>query len=249
MSKIDDLLCVANGRLKAGNVGLIIFKRGNKLSLRGMLPAKPGSGKTGFQQQTISLGLYANAAGIKIAEKEALKLSGLIALNQFDWADYTNSKKAIGSIGYWLLKFEGDYFNKRQRNEKSETTWRDYKKIFNKLDPEEKLTKDSLMAAILSTQPDSRTRKRACTYLKKLALFAGLDFDPSDYKGNYSADSVDIRNIPSDAEIQQWRDKMPIAYGLRYAFGLMAAYGLRNYELSHIDLESLKKTPRTSQDY
>ena len=243
MSKIEDLLALANARLKAGNVGIILYKRGNKLSLRGMLPAKPGSNKTGFQQQTISLGIYANAAGIKVAEKEALKLSGLIALNQFDWAEYSNSKQPLGSIGYWLLKFEEDYFNKRQRNKKTETTWKDYKKIFNKFDPEEKLTKESLMAVILSTEPDSRTRKRACTYLKKFALFAGIDFDPSEYKGNYSTDSVDIRNIPSDAEIQNWRDKMPVAYGLRYAFGLMAAYGLRNYELSHIDLESLKKPP------
>lgn len=242
MDKITDLLHAANNRLKAGNTGIVIFKRGSKLSIRGMMPAKPGSGSSGMNQQTISLGLYANAAGIKTAENEARKLSGLIALNQFDWAEYI-SDKTVGSAGYWIEKFEQDYFNKRERNSKTETTYKDYCKIFNKFDKSTKLTKESLLNVVLQTLPDSRNRKRACTYTKKLAAFAGIDFDPKDYKGSYSADSVDTRNIPTDLQIQQWRDKMPPRYGLRYAFGLMAAYGLRPYELFYIDLESLKKSP------
>ena len=244
MASVEDLLKAANSRLKYANTGIILFKRGNKLSLRGMLPAKPGSGKSGSIQQTISLGLYANAAGAKVAESEALKLSGLIALKQFDWGDYVKTASVtIGSAGYWIDKFEEDYFNKRDRNPKTETTWKDYCKVFNKFNQDERLDGTSLLRVVLSTKQDSRSRKRACTYTKKLALFASIDFDPSEYKGSYSADSVDTRNIPSDADIQQWRDKMPPSNGLKYAFGLMAAYGLRNYELFHIDLESIKKPP------
>jgi hypothetical protein len=280
VASVEDLLKAANSRLKYANTGIILFKRGNKLSLRGMLPAKPGSGKYGAAafgcessypkraasiQQTIALDLYANAAEAKVAESEALKVSGLIALKQFDWGDYLKTANAtIGSAGYWIDKFEFDYFNKRDRNPKTETTWKDYCKVFNKFDRDARLDHASLLRVVLSTKPDSRSRKRACTYTKKLGLFASIDFDPSDYKGNYSADSVDIRNIPSDADIQRWRDKMPSNYGLKYAFGrrvlgvnlhivplwytqkppqLMAAYGLRNYELFHIDLESIKKPP------
>ena len=244
MSKIDDLLSVANNRLKTGNVGLKIFKRGSKLSLRGMMPAKPASGKTGLVQQTLSLNLYANAAGIKIAEAEALKVSGLIALKEFEWENYISNKgQAINSAGFWIDKFEEDYFSKRERNPKTETTWKDYCKVFNKFDKEKKLTTESLLAVVKNCPPDTRSRVRACTYTKKLAAFAGIDFDPIEYRGNYSADSVDIRDIPSDRDIQEWRDKMPSKYGLRYAFGLMAAYGLRPYELFYIDLESIKKSP------
>jgi hypothetical protein len=77
-----------------------LFKRGNKLSLRGMLPAKPTS-KSGAPsiQQTIALDLYANAAGVKVAESEALKVSGLIALKQFDWGDYRDTPVAVRADG------------------------------------------------------------------------------------------------------------------------------------------------------
>jgi hypothetical protein len=43
VASVEDLLKAANSRLKYANTGIILFKRGNKLSLRGMLPAKPGS--------------------------------------------------------------------------------------------------------------------------------------------------------------------------------------------------------------
>ncbi|MEM9275580.1 MAG: hypothetical protein AAGA80_21845 [Cyanobacteria bacterium P01_F01_bin.143] len=43
MDKIEKMLEAANGRLKSSNAGIIIFRRGKKLSLRGMLPPKPNS--------------------------------------------------------------------------------------------------------------------------------------------------------------------------------------------------------------
>ncbi|MDJ0689208.1 MAG: hypothetical protein QNJ41_11920, partial [Xenococcaceae cyanobacterium MO_188.B32] len=154
-----------------------------------------------------------------------------------------NGSAAVGSVDYWLNKFEEDYFAKRARTPKSETTWKDYSRIFKKLDRAADLNEDSLMKVVLSTPPDSRTRQKACIYLKSLAQFAKIDFDPSDYKGNYSPESVELRDIPSDAEIQQWRERIPNSHGWQYAFGLMAAYGLRNYEIFHIDFDSIKTAP------
>lgn len=96
--------------------------------------------------------MYANAAGAKVAESEALKLSGLIALKQFDWGDYLKTDNVpIGSAGYWIDKFEEDYFNKRDRNPKTETTWKDYGKVFNKFDRDERLDGTSLLRVVLST--------------------------------------------------------------------------------------------------
>ncbi len=71
--KLEQLLNKANSQLKQGNIGITIFKRGNKLSLRGMMPPKPGSKSNKLSQQTISLGIYANAVGIKTAKIEAQK--------------------------------------------------------------------------------------------------------------------------------------------------------------------------------
>ena len=241
--KLESLYKDANKRLKAAKVGISIRKRGSKLSLRGKLPPKPGSNREASYQQTISLDVYANAAGIKVAEKKAQEMGAAIALGKFDWSKYTHKDCSIGSIGYWLLKFEEDYFNKRERNAKSETTWKDYQKIFNKLPIDAQLNSDNLLKAVLSTSPDTRTRKRACTYTKALANFTGIDYDPSKYAGNYSSSSVNAREIPTDREIQQWRDRIPNGRGWQYAFGLMAAYGLRNYELFYLDLESIKNSP------
>lgn len=242
--KLDKLLIAANSRLKLSRTGITIFRRGNKLSLRGMLPPKPGSGKDKPSQQTIALGYYANAAGIKVAESEALKLSSAIALREFNWSNYLNNDNTnFGTVEHWIAKFEKDYFNRRERNSKSETTFKDYQRIFKKFDMGAPLNTDTLMDVVLSTKPDTRTRQKACVYLKALAEFAGIDFDPSKFAGNYSADSVELRNIPTDQEIQKWYNRIPENYGWKYAFGLMAAYGLRNYELFYIDFDSLKKSP------
>ena len=102
-----------NQQLKQANTGVIIFKRGSKLSLRSMLSDKHGNG---FCQQTIALGIYANAAGIKQAKPEARKLGSAIALKEFNWDNYLNRDRVVGSIENWIEKFEQNYFAKRERN-------------------------------------------------------------------------------------------------------------------------------------
>ena len=232
-------LKACNQVLKQNNTGITIFKRGSKLSLRGMLPCKSGKGKS---QQTISLGIYANTAGIKRAKLEAQKLGAAIALGEFSWNDYDKTDSVSGTSEYWINRFETDYFSKRDRNPKSETTWKDYQKIFKKLPQDKLLTVDLLMGVILSTKPDTRTRQKACTYINALANFAGIEINTSDYAGNYSIESLELRNIPTDKQIVEMRSRI-FNPGWKYAFSLMAAYGLRNYELFYCDLNSLKKSP------
>ncbi|MGL6340994.1 MAG: integrase [Waterburya sp.] len=243
VDKIQQILDTANQQLKSANTGITIFKRGSKLSLRGMLPPKPGSNRQQPSQQTISLGMYANPAGIKIAKLEAQKLGAAIALGEFDWSDYLETNTVIDSVEYWIAKFEENYFNRKDRNKKTETTWKDYQKIFKKFPDGASLTAESLMAVVLSTAPDTRTRQKACTYTKALALFAGINFEPSNYGGNYSPESVELRDIPTDKAIMEWRNCIPDRRGWQYAFGLMAAYGLRSHELFYADLDSIKKSP------
>ncbi len=65
---IEKQVAQANQKLKKSKMGVVIMKRGDKLSLRAMLPPKPGSSNLVPSQQTIALDIYANPAGIKRAE-------------------------------------------------------------------------------------------------------------------------------------------------------------------------------------
>ena len=104
MDKIEKMLEAANGRLKTSNAGIKIFRRGKKLSLRGMLPPRPNSKQSKSSQQIISLGVFCNGAGIRKAEKEAQRLSSELALNKFDWNIWTNCDRVSDTenVSYWI---------------------------------------------------------------------------------------------------------------------------------------------------
>ncbi|MBW4516043.1 MAG: site-specific integrase [Timaviella obliquedivisa GSE-PSE-MK23-08B] len=233
-----------NARLKAAKIGISIECRGDRLSLRGTLPPKIKLGETKTKQRTIPLKIYANPAGLKRAEKEARKLGGQLGCKEFNWDDWEDEPEPDQeTVSSWVERFETDYFNRRSRTPKSETTWRtDYRQPFSQLPSDALLTAETLRQSILETEPDTRNRQRRCMALGLLAKFAGLELNATALRGDYSPKRVSPRDLPTDAEISQWRDRIP---NLRwqYAFGLMACYGLRNHELFHIDLEKLKTNP------
>ena len=242
MEKINKLLSAANTRLKNSNAGITIFKRGQKLSLRGMLP--PKSGKNKPSQQTISLGIYCNPAGIKSAEKQAQKLASELSLREFSWDNWliNNKHESIESVGYWIDKFEEDYFNRKKRNDRTLTTWNsEYKAMFSRLPSSEKLSDKLLLDLIFTTEPDSRQRKRACMVAQALAKFADLNVNFSAYRGNYNSRNSP-KDIPSDKQIAQWYHQIPNPQW-QFVYGLVAAYGISNHELFYVDLSSLQKPP------
>lgn len=240
MDKLEKLLESANARLKKSNAGITIFRRGQKLSLRGMLPPKPGKSKP--SQQTIKLDIYCNGAGIKSAEKQAQQLSSSLALNQFTWDDWIEQQQSISSVGDYIRRFEQDYFERRADNSRSRTTWNgDYKAMFDRLPMNERLCDRVLVDLVLSTEPDSRQRKRAVMVANALASFAELNERYDRYKGTYSH-IMGNRTLPSDRDItlQYWSIKNP---KWQYVYGLMAAYGISNHEVFLVDLNSLQQSP------
>ena len=240
MDKIEQLLDLANNRLKQSNTGIKIFKRGQKLSLRGMLPSKS---KAGMSQQTVSLGIYCNAAGIQSAEKQAQKLASQLALKEFDWNDWLDKQKSIGSVGYWVDKFKADYFNRRETNEKTLTTWDiDYNAMFQRLDEGANLSIELLTELVLNTKPDSRQRKRVVIAANALADFSNLGCNFNRFSGNYSHLRNSDRLLPTDKQIVDYYQSITNPHWQR-AFALMAAYGISNHELFYVDLDSLSKPP------
>ena len=237
MDKVEKMLEAANSRLKTSNAGIKIFRRGKKLSLRRMLPPRPNSKQSKSSQQIISLGVFCNGAGIRKAEKEAQRLSSELALNKFDWNIWTNCDRVSDTenVGYWVEEFEKDYFNRRERNEKSETTWKvEYQSMFKRLPKDEKLSDRVLLDLVFTTQPDTRQRKRAVMVANALAKFAKIEIDLKPYQGNYNFSQVVQRDIPTDEQIAAWYKQIKNPRW-QFAFGLMAAYGLRNHEVFNLN--------------
>ena len=215
-------LAQANGRLRSSNAGITIEKRGNILSLRGTFPPKPNSNKVKSYQQRISLktqdspqGVRATIAGLQYAEQQARALRVQLDSNKFNWEDWDlNQAPKVETVADWVEKFETQYWIKRKRTQQTETTWKkDYQVVFPKFVEfanNSQLSIELITNFVSQTEPDTRRRKRACDILGRLAKFAKLENLDAirELAGNYSPGKVSPRNLPTDKQIAQWRDKI-----------------------------------------
>ncbi|MEH2287144.1 site-specific integrase [Nostoc sp.] len=240
MKNIEHALKEANGRLR--NYGIKIEQIGVRLYLRATLPPKPLTLKNGWYQQKINI-TVANLDGIKLAEKEAKLLRLRLDTKTFDWNDYFKPElqnNKVKTVSEWIQEFEKDYFERRQRNFKTESTWKvEYQTVFKTLPQHEILNAEILKQTILTTTPDTRTRKRFCLTLRLLAKFADLDFNPNSYSGSYGYRSRQIRSLPTDKLILESRSDLADVKW-QWIFGMLATYGLRNHEVFFLDLEQLR---------
>jgi integrase len=235
MTEKNEQLAKVNQRLKAAKTKVTIEQRCERLNLIATLPPKPGSGKNKPYRQRIALGVYANPVGFKVAETEAKKLGIKLAEKTFAWpplAENMTVEKAIA-------KFEKQYFTKRERNDKSETTYdTSYHYYFSKLDLSENISESLLLNCIHATKPNTRSRVLCCYAMKNLGAIADINIDITLLKGSYSPKEVNPRNLPSDSEIQKFVELIDDP-AWRWVYGMMATFGLRNHEVFFIDHETL----------
>lgn len=237
LSKVfQERITRANARLKAAHLGVVIKPIGGKLYLVATLPPKPGSTKTKAHQQRITLGLGLNGDNIERAEREARKVAGLLACKEFSWEPYLKVKSTQPqTIGDWLGRFEEEF-----RASVAAVTWqKDYANAFKKLPATQPLTVDVLKAALLETDPNSKTRRRCCLAFSKLARFAGLEVNFKLLQGNYSASEVEPRDLPSDSIIVEWFHQIRDP-GWKWIYGMLATFGLRSHEAFFLDTEDLE---------
>jgi hypothetical protein len=233
----------ANGRLKVGKIGVKIEIKGDRLYLRATLPPKPDSQKSTPHQQRIAFGIHANVDGVKLAEQKAREVGAAIDAKTFSWESYQKTKpvdppmEKVKTVADWIDDFGRDYFQKRSPSPASQSTFRDCLVSFNRLAKDQPLTIEGLIDAVLTTEPDSASRRKTVNDLSRLAKFAGLSVDLAVYRGNYSAKKVNPRLLPTDKTIVELYDKLtgPAAW----CYGMMAAYGLRNHEIFHLDLAKM----------
>lgn len=232
---IDARLAQANGRLKAGKIGVAIEVRGDRLLLRATLPPRPGSSKTVPHQQRIAIGYHANPAGLRLAEQEARRIGSLLDAGQFSWDEFI-APTPPDTCADWIARYEADYFTRRKRTPATETTWEtDYLKVFQALPQDQALTLEVCDRLIRTKSPDTRTRKRFVDVLARLCVFAGLEPNFKNLRGSYSPLRVAPRSLPSDRDVAQYRETIPSSEWRR-VYSLIAVYGLRPHEVFSLDL-------------
>jgi integrase len=238
----EKALAVSNTRLKVSSINFLIEVRSNHLVLRGILPPKPNSDRLVDYEQRIYLGYPVMLEGIRQAEKDAISIRAALIEKRFDWADWNKkiatqiANPADMSIGAVVAKFEIDYFNRRAKNPKSLSTWEgDYLMVYKTLPQSAQLNKETIMIAIATTAPQTRTRVRWCQALGAMAKFAGLDIDLSDYRKGYTPSKLEIRDLPNDAEVELYYGLIPNNLW-QNAYALISVYGLRPSEIIHLDL-------------
>ncbi len=175
---------------------------------------------------------------LQAATRKARLMGDQLATGKFQWSDWIEVSLIAESIGTWLERFERSHWEKTKRTDAALTTWKDYRLTFNRLDGDRALTTETLVEAIVKTEPDSRTRKKVCTYFYKLATFAKLEGTEAikELAGNYSPTSVQPRNLPTDSAIAQYRESIK-SDAWRWLFGVLATYGVRSHEVFRLNWE------------
>ena len=237
---MEEQVKAANLRLGAACVPyrVRLNKQGRYLTIRGMLPCKPGDG-LGRKQYDLSLALPATKAGLKRAEGTCHKLSDEVAEGSFLWSNWQNPRREKPDEPPELVRDLIERFKVEhlKLGRCKESTWKQtWGAEFRRLPQDVPLTEAALLAVVLGTKPGRRSRQMISRHMAQLASFAGLDVDLSIYGGDYNRNSLAPRKLPSDKLIEQVRLTIPNE-SWRWQYGICAAFGLRPHEAFFCEFE------------
>jgi integrase len=249
---LDTQIAKLNHRLKLAQMGLQIERRGQKLSLRGTLPPRPGSIRLNAHQQRISLNLPATAAGLKQAEQEVKIIAAQLIQNSFDWRPYLpvagGGRLHQMDFPQKLAAFQQQFLSQEHQGLPASlrTTWEAayapyLRKLAEVAQTQPTLTlAEAIYAAVQTTRSNSRSRQICCTALQSFADFLHLELPIplKTYWGSYSPSQTQARRLPSDSEIMTVFEQIPNP-AWQFVYGVLAAYGLRNHEVFFCDYQAL----------
>lgn len=234
-------------------MGLQLERRGQKLSLRGTLPPRPGSGRLRDYQQRISLNLPATPTGLKQAEQEAKIIAAQLIQNTFNWQQYLpvagGGRLHQMDLSQKLAAFKQQFLEvpiSIEQSASARTTWEAaYAPYLRKLEeiaqarPHLSLP-EAIYATVQATRANSRSRQICCTALSALVEFLHLELPIplKTYWGNYSPSRTQARRLPSDQEIVETFAQIPNP-AWQFVYGILATYGLRNHEVFFCDYSTL----------
>jgi integrase len=252
-----------NEDLAARGIPHRIEIRGARLTLRGPLPCRQGSGSRPIQR--LSTGLPATPEGLDQALAQLDAILAQLARGRFRWESWRRRRpdgdgrpvKAPPSqvepvrlsLADRLEAFECAFFvdpRRRRRPSGSRTTWTAaYRPYLRRLasvaaSSDRRLDQALLIDVLESYELASRSRQQCGIALAALARHQGIEL-PSDWterSGGYGLHAARFRQLPSDVQILKMVERIPNPRW-RLAYGLMATYGLRNHEIFFADLSAL----------
>ncbi|MEB3173111.1 MAG: site-specific integrase [Cyanobacteriota bacterium] len=240
--------------LAAAGIRLRLEQRGRRLNLRGPLPCRDAPQRQRLQR--LSLGLSADADGLKQAHRQLLQVHQQLEQQTFCWHDWSACSRAGGgqdtgadAVEMQLSGFEEAFFNDPRRRRQPagcRTTWTSaYLPYLRRLrrmaaGRNTPLTAALLLEVLESYEISSRSRQQCTTALGALARHCGLSLpdDWSERGSGYGLHRAQFRQLPSDTEIVSWLELIPNPRW-RLIYGLLATYGLRNHEAFFCDLSAL----------
>jgi len=250
---LDDQIAQVNHRIKVAQLGVQIERRGQKLSLRGTFPPRPGSIRLRSHQQRLSLGLPATVSGLKQAEQAAKVIAAKLIEKSFDWRNYllVSGGKPLGQLDLesQIQAFKHHFYDQPQRLSQpasTRTTWETaYAPYLRKLvaiaqSHAQYTLGEALQATLQSLKPNSRSRQIGNTALSAFAKFLGEPL-PVQFRADgdsYSPRQVRARVLPDDRLIATVFSQIPNP-SWRFVYGVMATYGLRNHEVFYCDFTAL----------
>ncbi|BAY90817.1 MULTISPECIES: site-specific integrase [unclassified Tolypothrix] len=250
-TKVLQELEKVNLRLKSAKTKVTIRESNGSLQLRATLPIKPGDtdkNGTGRKQYNISLNIPANLDGLKTAEEEAYELGKLIARKTFEWNDkYLGTeaiKKDFQTIGELLAKFEDEYFKTHKRTTKSEHTFFYYFSRTQRFTNSQDIATAENLISYIDKIDKEWSKYNAARAIAAFCQTFKIEIDLSKYSKMPDRNS---RNIPTDGEIatgiakfeeyllsrgNQVNQDVKNSWQLwRWAYGMLAVFGLRPREL------------------
>jgi hypothetical protein len=194
----------------------------------------------------LGTGCPATSAGLKAALAKAQKLESDLILERFTWTNWgapteeedPQPAPTLPTLGEAIEKHETEYWQINRKTPGREKYYLDqYAKPFEILPLDERPSAAVLRDYLLrSSAPDTRHRQKIYMAYTALARFVGLELpkDWSKLRGKYKPSAE--REIPTDDQILEAWSTIP-SDRWRWAYGMMAAYGLRNHEIVRVTLE------------
>ena len=256
------LVGLRNKGLAARGIPHRIEIRGARLTLRGPLPCRQGSGSRPIQR--LSTGLPATPEGLDQAVTQLDTVLAQLARGRFRWESWSRRRLGDGrpvkplpsqvkslhlSVADRLEAFENAFFvdpRRRRQPSGSRTTWiaayRPYlRRLASVAESSNRPLSQALIIDVLESYVlASRSRQQCGIALAALARHQDITLPPdwSERSGGYGIHAARFRRLPSDVQILEMVERIPNPRW-RLAYGLMATYGLRNHEIFFADLSAL----------
>ena len=168
-------------------------------------------------------------------ETEAHALWQSVLERRFSWDEQGGKRAGVTkTVGDWVENFKNHHLKTTNCTPRTfEKHWE--QAVFDRLPKGSRLSEGLLLSAVWVTPENTRERKQVCQKLSKLAEFAGVAVDLKPYQGNYGTRSVQPRTLPTDEQIEAWRESISNK-PWRRIYSRIVLFGLRPSESFFFEL-------------